>query len=39
MPGHSAVVIRPIADESITEDDEYLLYRDMVLGIIPSHEK
>ncbi|KAF8832850.1 hypothetical protein HHX47_DHR1001903 [Lentinula edodes] len=33
------VVIRPIADESITEDDDYLLYRDMVSGIIPSHEK
>ncbi|KAJ3917152.1 hypothetical protein F5877DRAFT_68449 [Lentinula edodes] len=34
-----AVIIRPIADESITEDDDYLLYRDMVSGIPPSHEK
>ncbi|KAJ3898321.1 hypothetical protein F5879DRAFT_994918 [Lentinula edodes] len=33
------VIIRPIADESITEDDDYLLYRDMVSGIPPSHEK
>ncbi|KAJ3900298.1 hypothetical protein F5879DRAFT_1054979 [Lentinula edodes] len=34
-----AVIIRPIADESITEDDDYLLYRDMVSGLIPTQEK
>ncbi|KAJ4500111.1 hypothetical protein C8R41DRAFT_863442 [Lentinula lateritia] len=34
-----AVTIRPIADESITDDDDYLLYRDMVSGITASQEK
>ncbi|KAJ4464550.1 hypothetical protein C8J55DRAFT_566830 [Lentinula edodes] len=28
-----AATIRPVADESITDDDDYLLYRDMVSGI------
>ncbi|KAJ3892201.1 hypothetical protein GG344DRAFT_64824 [Lentinula edodes] len=34
-----AVTIRPVADESITDDDDYLLYRDMVSGITASQEK
>ncbi|KAH7871345.1 uncharacterized protein C8R40DRAFT_1072639 [Lentinula edodes] len=34
-----AVTIRPVADESITDDDDYLLYRDMVSGITSSQER
>ncbi|KAJ3886750.1 hypothetical protein GG344DRAFT_69392 [Lentinula edodes] len=34
-----AVTIRPVADESITDDDDYLLYCDMVSGISTSQER
>ncbi|KAJ3858636.1 hypothetical protein EV359DRAFT_68850 [Lentinula novae-zelandiae] len=34
-----AITIRPVADESITDDDDYLLYSDMVSGITSSQER
>ncbi|KAJ3861859.1 hypothetical protein EV359DRAFT_83914 [Lentinula novae-zelandiae] len=34
-----AVTIRPVADESITNDHDYLLYCDMVSGISTSQER